>query len=105
MQAVGEITGGSLGSPLAERKSAMFFPIGRQFMSNEQRIFHSASRIVADAVSSQGRLPGGALRPAGPGPAGSATIGATLETRHLSRAVVGKTLVSDVSVQVQPGEV
>jgi ABC-type iron transport system FetAB ATPase subunit len=74
-------------------------------MSNEQRILHSAGRIVVDAVSSQGRLPGGKIRLAGPEHAGSAAIGATLETRHLSRAVVGKTLVSDVSVQVQPGEV
>ena len=28
-----------------------------------------------------------------------------LETRHLSRSLVGGVLVSDISVQVQPGEV
>jgi len=36
---------------------------------------------------------------------GAATTAAALETRNLSHAVVGKILVSDVSVQVRPGEV
>src|SRR5258708_15139971 len=38
----------------------------------------------------------------------SAGLGAqamTLETKHLSRTVVDRVLVSDISVQVQPGEV
>jgi putative ABC transport system ATP-binding protein len=48
-------------------------------------------------------------RPAGPSVSAVAPAqaigGVTLETRGLSRAVAGKVLVDDVSVQVRPGEV
>jgi putative ABC transport system ATP-binding protein len=38
-------------------------------------------------------------------PAGSETHALALEIEHLSRSVVGRVLVSDICVQVQPGEV
>jgi ABC-type iron transport system FetAB ATPase subunit len=67
-----------------------------------EHVSHPANPSAA-AVSS--RLPAGEIRPIDPGHMRTAMTAAALETRNLSRAVVGKILVGDVSVQVRPGEV
>jgi ABC-type sulfate/molybdate transport systems ATPase subunit len=56
-----------------------------------------STEVIGDAVSAQGVE----RRPSAAGPGNTLT----LETRDLSRAVAGKVLVSDINVQVRPGEV
>jgi putative ABC transport system ATP-binding protein len=71
-------------------------------MSDVDHISHPANPSAFEVVSSPSA---GEIGLIGPGRMGAATTAAALETRNLSHAVVGKILVSDVSVQVRPGEV
>src|SRR5215207_3727376 len=55
----------------------------------------TSTRFIGDAESSAATWTGSVVSPQAP----------ALETRHLSRIAVDKVLVSDVSVQIQAGEV
>jgi putative ABC transport system ATP-binding protein len=74
-------------------------------MSDVDHISHPADPSAFAVVSSQDRRSAGEIGRVGLGRMGTATTAAALETRSLTHAVVGKILVSDVCVQVQPGEV
>jgi ABC-type iron transport system FetAB ATPase subunit len=74
-------------------------------MSDVDHISHPADPSAFEVVSSQDRRSAGEIGPIGLGRMGAAMTAAALETRSLSHAVVGKILVSEVSVQVRPGEV
>jgi ABC-type multidrug transport system ATPase subunit len=74
-------------------------------MSDGEHSSHPANPSAFEAVSSHGGRPAGEIGNSGLGHMGTAKTAAALETRNLSRAVGGKILVSDVCVQVRPGEV
>ena len=55
-----------------------------------------STRLIGDPEATEATL-----RPS----AGVEAQAVALETKHLSRSLVGRVLVNDISVQVQPGEV